>query len=164
MLFATERDVVRVDDDQEVQKTGNDQEADAVLVGGGANVAFAEAERRGEKVQDTDAKLRARLERREQIGRIEREDASLEPQPYREHQWQRDQKDKAFPAPTEPEVPEAWYRPRGETQQYKSSGLRFLGSSGTRGAHQSVSLPSRLPTPRPRRAVLPRAHEPSATA
>src|SRR5215472_9833134 len=102
MLFAAERDVVRVDDDEKIQETGNNQKADAVLVGGGANVAFAEAERRGEKVQHADAELRPSLERRQQIGRVERKDAALEPKADRKHQRERDQKDEAFGAPAEP--------------------------------------------------------------
>src|SRR5215475_1059900 len=114
MLFAAERDVVRVDDDEEIQKAGHNQEADAVLVGDGANVAFPEAERRGEKVQDADTELRARLERREQIGHVEREDAALERKADREHQRQRDEKDEALGATSEPEVPETGNRPRRE--------------------------------------------------
>src|SRR4051794_18203078 len=106
MLLAPERDVVRVDDDEEVEETGDDQERVAVLVRNGADVASAVAERRRKKKEDADPELRERLEADERIGKVEREDAALEREADREHQRQRDQKNESLRAPAEPEMAE----------------------------------------------------------
>ena len=51
IYFRPMRDVVRVDDDQQVQQAGDDQERVAVLVGDRAHVAAAVAERAGDEVR-----------------------------------------------------------------------------------------------------------------
>src|SRR6266508_4875795 len=81
-----ERDVVRVDDDEQIQQAGDDEKGVAVLVRHRTHVAGAVAERLREKIRRAHAEVRQRFETDQRIGEIEWKQPSAQCETNREHQ------------------------------------------------------------------------------
>src|ERR1043165_7628890 len=88
-----ERYVVRVDDDEQVEQSRDDQKRVAVLIRHGAHLSGAITHRARDEIQDADADVGERRKRHERLGRIDRkhrEEPAADRQPDHVHDRQRD--------------------------------------------------------------------------
>src|SRR5687768_14362847 len=135
--LASFRNVPGVEHDEHVQQSGNDDEGVAVLIGDGHNAAGTVSEKLGDEIRRPDAEIRDRGKADERLREIEceRKDPSLQPQPGREHQRQRNEEDEALLPAAQQNMTRARYRPRERGYQVLVGGGLDLIRRG--GAHYS---------------------------
>src|SRR5215216_1991605 len=84
-LLAAERDVVRVDDNEKIQQTGDDEECVPIFVANGAHIARAQSECACDEVRNTNADVRQCRKRDEWLGEIKWKETPVDGKTDGEH-------------------------------------------------------------------------------
>jgi len=125
-LLAAERDIVGVDDDEQVQESGHDQEGVAVLIADRPHITRSQAEGARNEVRDADTHMREGRQRDQRLREIEWKQPPIDRQTDGKHQRDRDEEGESFESAPLPQVTGARNRPGRKTQKHEATRLKLF--------------------------------------